>query len=365
MAEISEKELDAFVILNASGLRPQQQVALVDAFGTAEAVVGSTDDQLCALDGIDSRHCERLRDAQSGTDTEDMRKECDELNTRRIPYTAEEYPRLLTQTSGFPAMLFVQGQLQKKDELSIAVVGTRKCTPYGLNMARRVAEGLAHRGFTIVSGMAVGIDAEAHRGALEAGKRTIALMASGPDITYPRQHKELRGRIAASGAVITEFAFGTPPTRERFPARNRLISGLSLGTVVVEAPSKSGALITARHAGEQGRDVFAVPGDVTRAESRGAHALIKDGAMLVETAEDVVEGLGMMLHEMPERRRVPTEDLPAEEKTVLEALSAQPTHLDEIISRCKLPASKVTSSLMILEMKGLVRRLPGSTFVQA
>jgi DNA processing protein len=189
-------------------------------------------------------------------------------------------------------------------------------------------------------------------------------MATGPDITYPADHRGLRQQIAGSGAVVTEYALGTTPLPERFPARNRLVSGLALGVIVVEAPAKSGALITARVAGEQGREVFAVPGDVTRAESRGCHALIKDGAHLVEFATDVVEGLGILLQAVPERQPVNTDDLPAEEKAVAEALTFQPRHVDEVVAQTKLPAAKVSACLMLLEMKGIVRRMPGNTYVR-
>ena len=361
---INAGEIDAFLVLNASGLSAQRQVALVEAFGSAEGALGASDDDVLGVEGLNQGHLGKLRTAQTEVDLEGVRRKCEELEVRPVPYTCAEYPALLNDTEGAPALLFVQGTLERRDELSVGVVGTRKCSSYGLTMARRLAGDLATRGFTIVSGMALGIDGEAHRAALEAGGRTVAVMASGADITYPSAHKQLRARIAGSGAVATEFGLGTPPTRERFPARNRLISGMSLGVVVVEAPAKSGALITARLAGEQGREVFAVPGDVTRSESRGCHALVKDGARLVEFAEDVVEGLGILLRAVPERQQIPTADLPSEEKAIVEALSHQPRHVDAVVSDCGLPPAKVTAGLMVLEMKGLVRRLPGGTFVR-
>lgn len=364
MSELSATELEAFLVLNASGLSPERQLQLLDAFGSAQAVLGATDDEIRAVDGFSPRHLERIRTAQRNVDLQGIWARLQELGVRPVPITSQEYPPLLRDTADATPLLFVQGSLAKRDDLAVAIVGTRKCTPYGATVARRLAEDLARRGFTIVSGMALGIDGEAHRGALDAGGRTIAVMANGPDITYPPDHRGLRQEIAASGAVVTEYALGTEPLRERFPARNRLVSGLSLGVIVVEAPVRSGALITARLAGEQGREVFAVPGDVTRPQSQGCHALIKDGAHLVEFATDVVEGLGILIQAVPERPPVNTDDLPAEEKAVVDALTFQPRHIDEIVSQTKLPAAKVSACLMLLEMKGIVRRMPGNTYVR-
>ena len=357
-------ELEAFLVLNASGLTPMRQFALLEPMGSATAVLAATDRELVELEGITGAHVDRLRQAQRDVSPKVLRDRCEGLGVHPVPYTWPEYPPLLNDTKDRTPLLFVEGDFEKADELSIAVVGTRKCSAYGRQMAQRLAGDLARRGFTIVSGLALGIDGEAHEAVLEAGGRTIGVMANGADITYPSQHKGLRERIAQSGAVVTEFGLGTEPLRERFPARNRLISGMSLGVLVVEAPVKSGALITARIAGEQGRDVFAVPADVTRPESRGCHALLKDGAHIVEFAEDVVEGLGIMLRAVPERQPVDTAGLPGDERAVMEGLSHEPKCVDEIVAACGLPASKVTSALMLLEMKGIVRRLPGSTFVR-
>ena len=364
MAWIDPEELDAFLVLNASGLSPMRQKSLMDAFGSARAILAARDQDYAEIDGLRASHIARLREATASLDPAQMRARCEELGITPTPCTSPDYPPLLAEIADAPSLLFVEGSFERRDDLSIGLVGTRRCSAYGLAMARRLAEDLARRGFTIVSGMALGVDAEAHEAALEAGGRTIAVMASGPDITYPRQHRGMRANIAGCGAVVTEFALGTEPIRERFPARNRIISGLSLGVVVIEAPEKSGALITARLAAEQGREVFAVPGDVTRPESRGCHALIKDGAQLVEFAEDVVAGLGILLAAVPERTPVPTADLPGDEKSILDALSHEPRHVDDVVTRCGLQASQVSAGLMMLEMKGFARRLPGSTFVR-
>ncbi|MGC9320270.1 MAG: DNA-processing protein DprA, partial [Armatimonadota bacterium] len=242
-------------------------------------------------------------------------------------------------------------------------------SPYGEQVAERLAGELARRGFTIFSGLAVGIDADAHRAALNVGGRTIGVLACGIDVNYPAANAQLRDDMTGSGAAITELAPGTPPTRDRFPQRNRILSGLALGTIVVEAPAKSGALITARLAAEQGREVFAVPGNITSPVSRGCHDLLRHGACLVETAEDVVEGLGIMLEAVPERepaaeRERKLDELPGDQQQVLEALSHQPRNIDDVTADCDLPASQVSSALMLLEVKGLVKRFPGNQFVR-
>jgi DNA processing protein len=243
-------------------------------------------------------------------------------------------------------------------------VGTRKASPYGLKTARRLASDLARRGFTIVSGLALGIDAEAHEGALEAGGRTIAVMATGADITYPQQHHELRRQVAEAGAVVCEMPFGSGALRHAFPVRNRIISGLSLGVVVVEAPRESGALITADHALAQGRPVFAVPSSIDSPLAGGCHQLIKEGAQLVEVAEDVVEGLGILLQSVPTRDKRPTVELSRDEQVVYDVLGTQPLRVDQIVEAAQMETAVVSATLMLLEVKGLARRFAGGTYLR-
>lgn len=356
--------IDAWLVLNASHLSPMRQRRLVEVFGDAADVLAATEAALLAVEGFTRRHVQMLRAAEREVDLADLRQRMMYYDIKLLPLTASDYPRLLKESPEAPPLLFVHGEITRRDEMSVAIVGTRKCSPYGARVARRLATDLARRGFTIVSGMALGVDAEVHEGVLEAGGRTIAVMASGADITYPSSHKQLRERIAESGAAVTEYAFGTQPLRELFPSRNRIIAGLSLGTLVIEAPLKSGALITARLAGEYGREVLAVPGSVDSPVSRGCHDLIKNGARLVEVAEDAIEGLGIMLEAAPVER--PRQDVAVteDERGVLEALSFHPRHVDEIIAQAQLPAARINSSLMLLEMKGLVRRFPGNTYVR-
>jgi DNA processing protein len=359
-------DVDAWLVLNAARLTVRRQNDLLDSFGDAETVKGATDEQLLAVDGITARHLEKLRGAQDSFDAQATRAAMAAAGVELVTRDCPAYPKLLAETEGSPPMLFVQGRLDSGDAQAVAIVGTRKCTPYGRQVARRLAADLARRGFCVVSGMAEGIDAEAHLGALEAGGRTIAVMASGPDVTFPSSHRGLREQLAEAGAVVTEYAFGSPPLRERFPERNRLISGMSLGTVVVEAPRRSGALITARLAAEQGRGVFAVPGPIDSPASLGCHSLIRDGAELVETAEDIVEGLGIMLEAVPPRRNtaIAAGDLSAEERQILDVLSFDPRHVDAITEQTGLGLPTVNSTLMMLEMKALVRRFPGNAYVK-
>ncbi len=355
--ELQDNEKAAWLWLNASGLAPQRQLKLLEAFGSASAIFEAPDDELQAVEGIAAVHVRKLREAQQQVDVDAALAALEKIGAWLLPITAEQYPRLLREIPDPPPLLYVQGELREED--CIAIVGTRKCTPYGRQVARRLAYDLAARGLCVVSGMALGIDAEAHRGALEAGGRTIAVLGSGPDVTYPRQHAELREQIAASGAVLSEFFLGAEPTRERFPQRNRIISGLSLAVVVVEAPRGSGALITARLAAEQGREVFAVPGDVTRAESQGCNELIRDGAGLVQTASDVIEGLGLSLVEVvsaPAAASAARPDLPPDQAAVYQALQGGNKTVDEIVAETGMETAQVMAALMLLEVRGLVRR---------
>jgi DNA processing protein len=361
---ISE-EAEAWLALNGSKLSPGMQRLLVEGLGSARAVLAADEAQAAELPGVNPLHLRHLDAARRRTDLGKLRELCVEHGVHLLSFQDAEYPaRLAEVPEGAPPLLFVQGELTRDDAMAVAMVGTRKATPYGLTTARRLAADLARRGFTIVSGMALGVDAEAHEGALEASGRTVAIMATGADITYPGSHQKLRARIAESGAVLTELAFGSTPTRYAFPARNRIIAGLSLGTIVVEADRDSGALITAEHALEQGREVFAVPGSIESPYSRGCHELIKEGAHLVETAEDVVAGLGLMLQSVPTREARPVADLSRDEQTVYDALGPQPLRVDQLVESTGLPTATLNATLMLLEIKGLARRFAGGAYLR-
>ena len=356
------EEAEAWLILNASELSPERQRLLVEGLGSARHVIAAAEPELLEIPGITRDHVGRLTRARRGTDLNRLRSLCLDNGVHLVSYQDSEYPPLLAQAADAPPLLFVQGQLTRDDDMAVALVGTRKATPYGLRIARRLAQDLARRGFTIVSGLALGIDGEAHEGALEAGGRSIAVMATGADITYPTDHQGLRGRLAESGAVITECPFGARPTRYAFPTRNRIIAGLSLGVIVVEAPVQSGALITAGLAADQGRDVFAVPGSIDSPTSRGCHLLLKEGAHLVEVAEDVVEGLGLMLTSVPSRPDRERPELSGEEQRVYDALGPQPLRVDQLTEPTGLDPARLSATLMMLEIKGLARRFAGGTY---
>ena len=286
-----------------------------------------------------------------------------------IAIADDGYPAWLRTISSPPDVLYCDGQIEPRDRRAVAIVGSRRATPYGLRVTETLARELSGAGFTIVSGLARGIDAAAHRAALEAGGRTIAVLGCGLDITYPPEHGRLREEIAASGAVLTEFPAGTPPKPSHFPQRNRIISGLSLGVVVVEAAEDSGSLITARFALEQGREVFAVPGSLEAPLSRGPHGLIKQGAKLVETADDIIEELFPQLDKatVPTQQPMPFKameppDLSPEEHRVWEQMSRDPLHLDDLTERSGLTPAGVAGILLGLELKAVVRQLPGQRY---
>ena len=358
------EEAEAWLVLNASGLAPALQRGLVESLGSAPAVLAASAERLREVPGVTSRHLQALAECRQSLDLARQRELCLRTGVHLVSYRDEEYPVLLAQIYDPPPLLFVQGELTRDDDLAVALVGTRKASPYGLKTARRLARDLAQRGFTIVSGLALGVDGEAHEGALEAGGRSVGVMATGADITYPSEHSSLRERLAPSGAVLTELAFGSRPTRYAFPARNRLVSGLCLGTIVVEAPLKSGALLTAHHALDQGREVFAVPGNVEDPLARGCHQLLKEGAHLVENAEDVVEGLGLMLTAVPSRPQRPQAELSQEEQQVYDTLGAQPRRVDQMVEATGLGAAQVGATLMLLEVKGLARRFAGGAYLR-
>ncbi|MFQ5894214.1 MAG: DNA-processing protein DprA [Nitrospinota bacterium] len=279
----------------------------------------------------------------------------------------EGFPGLLRNVPDPPLALYVEGEFRPEDAHAIAIVGTRTASRYGRRMAERIAGEVAARGLTVVSGLARGIDGIAHRAALDAGGRTVAVLGCGLDHQYPREHGELRAAIARSGAVLSELPPDVPPRPQNFPRRNRLISGLALGVLVVEATEKSGALITARHALEQGRDVLAVPGNADFPKSRGTNGLIKQGAQLVETADDVIETLREDVRQSlrAPRPRGEEEALSEPERQVLAFLEEGEKPIDQLIEELRRPAGEVAGYLLQLELKGRVRQHPGQVFARS
>ena len=284
----------------------------------------------------------------------------------------ERYPERLRTIHDPPAVLYCDGLPETGDRQAVAIVGSRRATPYGLRVTEALAGELSRLGITIVSGFARGIDAAAHRAALAAGGRTIAVLGCGLDVDYPPGHKSLHVEIAASGAVLTEFAPGTPPRAAHFPRRNRIISGLALGVVVIEAAEDSGSLITARLALEQGREVFAVPGPIEAPTSRGPHGLLKQGAKLVEMVDDIVEELLPQLDRSLQTLKtepiaaLPKHvDLSSSERAMLDMMSREPLHLDELTERTGLTPAVVAGILLGLELRALVKQVPGQRYCLA
>jgi DNA processing protein len=312
---------------------------------------------------------QKILEAPATVDAEAEIRLCSEQGVSLLAEDSPEYPRVLREIHDPPGVLFVFGQLQPQDAMAVAIVGTRHATSYGRQQAERLAAGLSRAGLTVVSGLARGIDAAAHRATLQAGGRTLAVLGSGVLNIYPPEHVPLARDIRESGALISENAPRSEPLSGTFPQRNRLISGLSLGVIVVEAGDRSGALITARHAMEQGREVFAVPGRVDSHMSRGCHRLIRDGAKLVESVDDVLEELGPLVESAPQADghvvHHPAELLLNEqERQVLESIDTQPTSIDAVTAASGLPIFRVLATISVLEMRRLVRRVSGNFVVR-
>jgi len=342
---------------------------LLDRFGTAQAVLEAAPSELREVPGVGRKLVERIVRAEQEVDVQSQLALCRQRGVDVVVEHDAVYPSLLREIHDPPGVLFLYGHLLPQDGMAIAIVGTRHATPYGLRQAERLAASFARAGLTVISGLARGIDAAAHRGALEAGGRTIAVLGSGVLNIYPPEHDRLAEDVVAQGALLSEAPPRAEPLPGAFPQRNRLISGLSLGAIIVEAAERSGALITARLATEQGREVFAVPGRVDQRNSRGCHRLIRDGAKLVETADDVLEELGPLV-ESTTRDDGRAIHHPAEltlnelEQKVLAAVDTDTTLIDQIVAQTGLPVPSVLSTISVLEMRRLIRRLSGNAVVR-
>lgn len=338
---------------------------LLERFDTPEAVFAASSDELASVKGVSKVIIDAIKKKSSMAFAE---KECSSISkngAHLVTFTDEEYPKSLFEISDPPPFLYVRGSLAYSSR-SIAIVGSRRATSYGIMTAKKLSTGLATAGITIVSGGARGIDTAGHSGALCANGNTIAVLGSGIDNIYPPENRELFEKIALNGALVSECPIGTMPLAENFPRRNRIISGLSIGVLVVEAAEKSGSLITANYALEHGRDVFAVPGSIHSIASRGCNRLIKQGAKLVDCIEDILEELpnyntvdaNMKLNEpLPPRFA-----LTAKEAAIYELLAHSPLHIDDIIIQSELTAGEVSSMLLTLELKGALSSLPGGHF---
>ena len=376
---------------------------LLGAFGSAERSLAATSEELAQVDGLTPDVRRQLIDGRSRAPLAQELELIEKHQCHIVTINDESYPPLLKQISDPPVVLYIIGESPIQDTPSIAIVGSRSPTEYGKTTSQQLSYQLAERGIIVVSGFARGIDTCVHRGALEAGGHTIAVFGCGLSIIYPETNRGLAAEIIKSGALISEFPMTMPPRGNNFPRRNRVISGLTLGTLVVEASDRSGSLITARHAAEQGREVFAVPGQIFSDVSRGTHSLINQGATLINSVDDLLdalpqnyarslrrESLEATLQPPPRRNRgskrsdkvarpqsaeerstpVPQPktkvepNLTPDERAVLSTMDADSVHIDQIARVTQLPIGKVSSLLVMLELKGIVQQLPGKQFVK-
>jgi DNA processing protein len=343
------------------GVGPARFGRLLSYFGSAERAWRAGPAELEAA-GLDARTVELIVSRRGRMDLDHEMARIERAGVAVVTLEDPAYPPLLKHLADAPPLLYVKGDLRPSDELALAVVGTRRASVYGRQVCERIVSEVAGRGVTVVSGLARGIDAVAHKVALSAGGRTIAVIGSGVDVIYPPEHAELARQIAHNGAVVSEYPLGTQPEGGNFPPRNRIISGMSRATLVVEAGTSSGALITANFAVEQGRDVLAVPGSILSPGCEGTNRLIQQGAKLVLDAEDIFDELNVATVGQQLEFRAMSPDDPIE-RSLLDVLTGEPTHVDEIVRQLALPVATVSSALALLELKGRAKHVGGMHYV--
>jgi len=363
------EEIRHWLALNMiPGLGASRCQKLLNHFGSPQAILEAGLKELQHVSGIGEFTARQIVNFRDKLNVEKEISRIEKQKVSIVTFSDENYPSNLRSIFDPPIMLYIKGQLLPEDRIAIAMVGTRRPTTYGKMVAEKLSKELVERDVTIVSGLARGIDTCAHKGALSGGGRTIAVLGCGIDICYPPENRALFDEIGQRGAVVSEFPMATRPEKMNFPMRNRIISGLSLGAVIVEAGSKSGALITAECALEQGREVFAVPGNIFNSGTKGAHSLIKQGAKLVENCEDIIEEISCLRDLLPLSLAVKSSGevkLSQEEERVYNLLSFEPIHIDLISKESGLPISRVSPVLMNLEMKGKIRQVAGKMFLRA
>ncbi|MFB6291167.1 MAG: DNA-processing protein DprA [Candidatus Bipolaricaulia bacterium] len=349
-------------------ITPARFHLLLNYFPSVEAIWTASQEDLESLTGF-SDAAAQFCEARDEEEVEEELERCRKLDVKVITLEDGEYPDSLRTIDKPPPVLYVKGDYEKDDQLGVAMVGTRKNTNYGKKVAKKLASQLVREGLTLVSGMARGIDTYSHKSALATGGRTVAVMGTGFDHTYPKSNANLMRKIADNGAVITEFPFEQRPTKWTFPQRNRVISGLTRGTIVVEAPESSGALITAHDALSQGREVFAVPGDVRRPTMKGTHGLIKDGAKLVEDASDVVEEFKDIQAALPfddeDEEEGIESTLNTDQKEVYSRLDYEPIHFNDLVAGTDFSPGRLSHIMFQLEMENLVEQLEGNKWVKS
>jgi len=383
MAQIPEnsKDIEKWLkLIRADEVGPVTFGKLLKRFGSVDAALGASVSQLMKVEGIGSVIAERIAASRDKFDSCAEVELAGKLGVWLVHMEDPQYPPVLKQIYDPPPVLYIKGTLSREHNLGVAIVGSRRCSLYGQEQASRLAHLLAAAGFTIISGMARGIDTAAHTGALAAEGRTLAVQGCGLARIFPPENAKLFELISASGACISELPLQTEPLAENFPPRNRIIAGLSLGTIIIEAGLRSGALITAKAALESNREVMAVPGKIDSPLSQGSHYLIKQGAKLIESVEDVMEALGyigeqlkeyaaLTANEATERVEAPLFEtaklnLKGNEKTIYDTLGKEPLHIDQVIADTNLPAGTVNAAVVSLRLKGLIKQLPGNLFAK-
>ena len=362
---------EAFVALNMiEHVGPVRVRQLLQHLGDSISILKASKQQLLRVHGIGEDTADAIASWEKNVDLAAELKRCEEFGCHVVTQEDEHYPELLRQIYDPPIVLYVKGTLETKDKNGVAIVGSRQTTHYGIEVARKLGYQLAYVGVTVVSGGARGIDTAAHQGALSAKGRTICVLGTGINIVFPPENAELFERIAANGAVVSQYQFNRKADKQSFAIRNRIVAGMTLGTVVVEANLTSGALITANFATEYGRQIFAVPGRIDSPRSKGCHELIKKGAKLCEGAEDILSEFEYLF---PASNRPPsvseTGVLPAltlsdSEQKIYDALDGEPTPMDDVIRQTGLPSSTVSVALLSLEMKRVIRQIPGKLFLR-
>lgn len=346
-----------------AGIGPARLRTLLDYYGDIATAWQADPGELRAI-GLDKRTVETLVKVRDKLNLEAELDRLDRFKVTIYTWDSPDYPPLLKEIADPPPILYVRGTLKPQDEWAVAVVGTREATTYGKEVTRLLVNGLAQNGVTVISGLAYGIDTEAHQTAINAGGRTIAVLGCGVDIVYPAENHKLSQAIIENGALVSEYPLGTNPESGNFPRRNRIISGLSLGVLFVEGAIESGARITTDYALEQGREVFAVPGSILRRSGSGANYLIQNGAKLVTHVNDILEELNltMVVQHTEARAVIPTNEVEAK---LLQQLSTEPVHVDELGQSTGLPAAELASTLTVMELKGMVRQVGGMNYVIA
>jgi len=357
------QDIKYWVALNrVPGVGRARYAALEAYFGSMELAWKAGPAELKRA-GLDRRTVSSIQSRRPAIDPDTVMSDLQAQHITPLTWHDSRYPDRLKQIYDRPPVIYVRGEIEDRDDWGIAVVGTRKPTTYGREMAHLMSTELVRNGITVVSGLARGIDSVAHRSALDAGGRTIAIQACGLDMVYPPEHQHLSREIAESGALVSDYPLETRPRPDFFPRRNRIMSGLTLGTLVIEADEKSGALITAGYALEQNREVFALPGNVTSPKSLGTNRLIQEGAKLVTRIEDVLEELNLKL--VPEQLVMQELiEVSTPEADLLQFLSREPVHIDEVTRQCALPVSTVSSTLAMMELKGIVKQVGAMTYVK-